>query len=173
MTDIPQDIGPLRNQRHEMFCRAVAGGTPQGQAYRQAGYTGNDGTVGVNASKLMDRAEIKRRLTELTEAKAGFVLTKEWLVGQMVDIAQEAKSDKIYPSSIRALELLGREKGAFTEQREYTVRSITAMSSEEIEGMLAELEAQRAVSARTSKAAANSGGQGRAGKAKATGRAKG
>lgn len=173
MTDTPPNTGPLRNQRHEIFCNAIARGFNQSDSYRQAGYVGTDQVIRSGASQLMDKPAIKARVAELMEARKGFILTKDWLIGEMVDVAQATKADSSHSPRIRALELLGREKGAFTEQREYTVRSITQLSSEEIEGMLAELESRPGRDNGKPAPAPDRGGKGRTGKAKEGRRAQG
>ena len=51
--------------RHEAFARAVADGLSARQAYGHAGYRASGPAVDTNASRLLKRPDVQRRITEL------------------------------------------------------------------------------------------------------------
>lgn len=160
--DIPPTIGPLRNQRHERFAVLLNAGKTQADSYIQAGYTAaNEKTLSVSASRLAAHPDIQRRLAELRDAQR-VVLSKDWLIDQMIEVTAEARADRSQSAAIRALELLGREKNAFTERKDIVVRSFDQYTTEEIEAFLA--------SERTQGIAPRNGGPGARRPAKAQGR---
>ena len=89
-----------------------------------------DATTGQNG---LQQARLFTEAAHVT----GIVLTRDWLVEQMVDTAAQAAADRAHAPRTRALELLGREKGAFTERKDLVVRSFANLSTEEIEELLA------------------------------------
>ena len=105
----------LRNAKHEMFAQALAKGMDVDEAYVEAGYTHNRG----NASRLKATENVKARVAELMgRAETGVVLTKQWVLEQLIDNAAEAKkAGQIAPAN-RALELLGKELGMFIDRKE-------------------------------------------------------
>lgn len=132
-------MGPLKNPRHENFVRAVFEGKTAKQAYRIAvSQTCTETTAETAGCDLLTIPRIKARLEELKNTPVtGIVLTRDWLVEQMVDTAAQAAADRAHAPRTRALELLGREKGAFTERKDLVVRSFANLSTEEIEELLA------------------------------------
>jgi hypothetical protein len=55
----------LRNRRHECFAREIAALTPLASAYAAAGYAGDPQWFRFNASRLVNKAEVKARIAEL------------------------------------------------------------------------------------------------------------
>ena len=63
---------PLKNPKHEAFCRAIAKGLSQPDAYHEAGFVISDNSVHAAASRLAARPEVKARIKTLQlEAFAG------------------------------------------------------------------------------------------------------
>jgi phage terminase small subunit len=66
----------LKNQRHEVFCRAVCSNCAPAEAYERAGFSGK-GTH-ASASRLLRNAQICARIAELQQQSA-----KVFVVGQI------------------------------------------------------------------------------------------
>lgn len=63
---------PLPNPRHEKFCKLIAEGRRQADAYRDAGFDSSDSSIYAAASRLAARSEVKARIKALQmEAIAG------------------------------------------------------------------------------------------------------
>lgn len=117
-------MGILMNSRHEAFAHGLANGKSIDAAYREAGYRPNSG----NASRLNGNERLIIRVAELKElvqkmrslSSHSSVLTKEWVVEQLIGVVVDAKTqDK--PDSAganRALHLLGLQLGMFVERKE-------------------------------------------------------
>lgn len=100
----------LPNARHERFAQALAQGKTADEAYQEAGYSPNRG----NASTLKAKQNIKDRVEELTSRAAnGVVLTKQWVLEQLMDNAAKAKTKEDFGPSNKALELLGKHLKMF------------------------------------------------------------
>lgn len=107
----------LQNQKHERFAQGLAKGLTADEAYQAAGYSENRG----NASRLKSNENILKRVDELQErVVADILLTREWVIEQLIDNVRQAKSgDKLDGSTAnKALELLGKELGMFIERKE-------------------------------------------------------
>jgi phage terminase small subunit len=108
--------------KQEQFALSIAEGTTQADAYRQA-YDASgmkDGTVWSEAARLMRRPHVTARVEELrAEAEVvrqGLLMSREEaILGRLEHEAMTAKTDS---ARIRALELLGRHAGMFTERVE-------------------------------------------------------
>src|SRR5215472_16953811 len=80
-------MSPLRNQRHERFCLALAQGHSIAESYTLAGYSKNTG----NASRLNANESIQRRVSELqAQAAAKTEVTLETILADLVDAAAVA-----------------------------------------------------------------------------------
>lgn len=142
----------LANQTHEKFCQLVASGRTKKQAFLEARDPskpplGSDGSIRQSATNLMNRADVRARIAELTErmfdakieATQDIVrkeaLTREWVVDALrenVERAMQAVAvldsngkptgEYKYDGSVanRALELLGKEIGMFVDRTENT-----------------------------------------------------
>lgn len=108
-------MGRLTNDRHEAFAQGLARGMSQIDAYTAAGYTANRSA----ASKLQTNANIQARVGELqSRAATNVVITREWIIEQLVDNAAKAKQAGDFAPSNKAIELLGKELGMFVERTE-------------------------------------------------------
>lgn len=64
--DFPETVSPqLKNRKHEIFARYVAGGETQANAYELAGYNPSS----ANASTLANRPEVAKRIAVLKKEK--------------------------------------------------------------------------------------------------------
>jgi phage terminase small subunit len=109
----------LSRPKHELFAQAMAGGKTADEAYVLAGYKSDRG----NASRLTANDSIQTRVRELQErASANVVLSREWVLEQLVDNATKAKERGDGSVANRALELLGKHLRMFKDQVEHSGR---------------------------------------------------
>lgn len=123
----------LKNTRHEAMANALAIGTPQGEAYRKAGFTGQSNSV---AAQMANRADIKARVQEIIatqyqrEARSNeraierAAIDKEWIV---------ARAKYIVEFGIRGRPLLdaeGKDTGRYTVRPnlEAATKSLTLLA---------------------------------------------
>ena len=106
--------------KQQRFAAAIVDGTTQAEAYRQA-YDASgmkDGTVWSEAARLMRRPQVTARVEELrAEAemvRRNLVVSREeFILHRLEHEATTAKNDG---ARVRALEVLGRAAGLFTEK---------------------------------------------------------
>ena len=116
----------LSNPRHERFAQELAKGKTQAEAYVLAGYADNRHSANALKQKphisqrvselLTQRDEIARKATE--KAADRLSIDREWVMAELIEIAQAAKSREDYAPANKALELLGKELGMFIERTE-------------------------------------------------------
>lgn len=105
----------LANARHERFAQELAKGKSQADAYQAAGYEPSE----PNASRLTRNDKVQKRVAELqARAVENVLLTREWVLEQLVDNASKAKAAGDFGPSNQALNLLGKELGMFVERTE-------------------------------------------------------
>jgi hypothetical protein len=126
-------MGQLTNVKHELFCRGLAAGKSQSQAYADAGYEKST----TNSSVMARRPDIKERVAELLEekeqrfnggpngdldyeaaverARGEAVIDPGWVIAELMENAKLARDAGQYAASNKALELLGKEVGLFQE----------------------------------------------------------
>lgn len=103
----------LTNARHEKFAQELAKGVSASDACRAVGIDPR------NSTRLMKNDEISRRVDELQErAVSNVLLSREWVLEQLVDNANLAKAAGDFGPSNQALNLLGKELGMFVERTE-------------------------------------------------------
>jgi len=109
----------LTNPKHERFAQELAKGKSASEAYVAAGYRESRSA----ASRLSTNVNVAQRVAELQERAAdGVVLTRQWVIEQLIDNVSKAKSGEKLDGATanRALELLGKELGMFIERVEAT-----------------------------------------------------
>lgn len=105
----------LTNPRHERFAQELASGKSQSEAYQLAGYEPSE----PNASRLTRNDKVQARVAELQERSAAkIMLSREWVLEQLVDNAGKAKAAGDFGPSNQALNLLGKELGMFVDKTE-------------------------------------------------------
>lgn len=105
----------LTNARHEKFAQELAKGKSASEAYVAAGY----GESRSAASRLSTNVNVQARVAELQErAAANVVISREWVLEQLVDNASQAKQQGDIGPSNQALQLIGKEIGMFVERSE-------------------------------------------------------
>lgn len=91
-------MAPLRNIKHETFCRklieASQTGKSQGSAYREAGYDCENGASEAAASRLLKTAKVQQRIAELcAPATRKTRTTVDTLAQQFDDVFNAAMSN--------------------------------------------------------------------------------
>lgn len=106
----------LDNARHERFAQGLAKGLPADHAYSEAGYKPSRAA----ASRLSANVNVRSRVKELqSRATEGIVITKQWLIEQLVDTARRAKDDATRASEVAALKELATITGHRIERQEH------------------------------------------------------
>jgi len=152
----------LDNERHELFAQNLAKGIPQSKAYVQAGFEATtDQAIRVNAHKLSRKTAVMRRVTELQEAGARRAereigIDKAWIMLRLRDLSEAAQEANQYGPSVRAVELMGRERGMFVEKHEVRGGPLEELSIADLERLVENADAE---SARRSTIAGESGDQ--------------
>src|SRR5229473_2577046 len=106
----------LDDPRYECFSQLLSKGVPQGQAYVDAGFQATtDQSIRVGAHKLAKKTTIAKRVTELQEAAARRAeresgIDKKWVLLRLRDLSEAAQVANQYGPSVRAIELIGKEK---------------------------------------------------------------
>lgn len=137
-------MGMLKNQRHELFAQALAAGKTADEAYQEAGYSENRG----NSVRLKANESIRARLAELQGRIAtGVVITRQWILQELVDTYKAARADKQTAAANQSLRLLGMEAadaamfvdrkevgapGAFDKMNATELRDIIRQEAEEL-----------------------------------------
>lgn len=131
-------MGPISDPKHEAFAVAVAKGETQTKAYLDTFGPMREIVARKKASKLATSHEIIERLSELAAGEGqAFILTKEWVIGEMVDVSNRAKVKDEFQAQIRALENLGKEKGAFRETHVTVNLNLPSMSLQDLDDLIA------------------------------------
>lgn len=103
----------LANARHEKFAQELVKGATASDACRAVGIDPR------NSTRLMKNDEILRRVGELQErAAANVVISREWVLEQLIDNAAQAKQQGDIGPSNQALQLIGKEIGMFVDRSE-------------------------------------------------------
>lgn len=105
--------------KQDNFCKCVASGMTQADAYRSAyGQKNmNDNTLTVKASNMMAKDNVRIRVTELRElstnsAILSIIERKEWLT--KIVTHKDTEDDKVFNGDkIRALDILNKMDGAY------------------------------------------------------------
>jgi len=102
----------------EIFCQRKAKGDNNSQAAREAGYSERNPAVAAN--KLLQRQDIKERITELRERVSEHVvhemkLSKDWVLTELQTLYTIAKRKEQVTPATRCLELVGKELGMFQD----------------------------------------------------------
>jgi hypothetical protein len=119
----------------EAFARRMAEGLKKGAAMMQAAADIERPFSDVQqarnaASRAYANGNVKRRIRELMATQrvtvrkivVDYVLGRQWIIDELMNTAIEAKKEKNWNASTKALELLGRELGMFATVVKATVR---------------------------------------------------
>lgn len=136
----------LKNPRHEMFVFAVFQGQSARKAYQDNVGAVSDNVADASASRLLKTVKVAARLKELQDqmaerVMAKIVITKAYLEEKVHNLAGKAEDAGQLGVAKACYELLGRDRGVFTERKNLTVRRLADLSEEELEEVLAESNA--------------------------------
>jgi phage terminase small subunit len=149
--------------KQEKYVQGLFAGLSQREAYKQAYNCKKmkDKTIDENASRLANDSKVKARLRELTEEfKNRNMLTVEWVLNNLKEVTerclqQEPVKDRQgnetgeytfqANGANRALELIGKHLGMFTDKVEMTGKDggpieIKTMKDEEIDQQIQEMQ---------------------------------
>lgn len=91
---ITDRVGPLENARHERFCRELAKGASQTDAYLSAGYRCTKQTARRQGSELLTKPDISARVAALKLAAAERAeVDAAWVLRQLKLIAGSSVAD--------------------------------------------------------------------------------
>ena len=106
---------PLPNPRHEAFCRALATGKSQGEAYVSAGYKQDDG----HAARLAGNGKIRGRVNELLgKAAERTLVTIESIAAQLDEDRRLAYRQGQASAAVAASMSKARLYGLVTDRHE-------------------------------------------------------
>ena len=138
--------GALDNERWERFCELRAQGIGQCQAAKMVGYKHPD----VDATKLMKKPAVQQRIAELqpiVDAKRSEFMTsmimptRAEVLKQLWATVEDAKTAQDRPSTLRGLELIGKELGMFVQRADIKVSSpLDGLNAEMLRRFLAAVE---------------------------------
>lgn len=116
----------IKDQVKERFAQEVAAGGTQSEAYRRANPKANrwkPQSVYVESSKLIKLPEVRLRVEELkAESAERVILSRGWVIEQLMENATLAKAASDFTAANKALELLGKtdELAMFEDRRHVT-----------------------------------------------------
>jgi hypothetical protein len=119
----PHAMAPLKNQKHEIFCRkiieAAQNAQTQGWAYRQAGYDCENGASEAAASRLLRNVTITDRIAELgAPAVKRTRVSVESLLVELQTTIDDARASKQHSVVVNALTLSAKLVGLLRERVE-------------------------------------------------------
>jgi hypothetical protein len=143
-------MATLTNPRHERFAVLVAAGLPATVAYIQAGFA--RGGAAQSAARLAKRPLVAGRIAALKAHATDSTMThaaidREFVLQGLRGIAMAGQSDS---ARVKAYELIGRELGMFSEQRNNGLDwdgwdgDLRKLSTPQLEMMVASMDAMAA-----------------------------
>src|SRR4051794_19221630 len=125
----------LTTARKELFAQARAKGLSLTASAREAGYA--NASAAVRGSELGRDAAVMERVTELRskmdrEVVRHAVADRNWVLTNLIEIAEEARLARDRPSATKALELVGRELGLFVNRTMEVKSPLDALSAKEL-----------------------------------------
>jgi hypothetical protein len=134
----------LKNPKHETFCQLTFEGSKygwsQGTCYMKAGFRSSGHGAETNASRLLKKADIRRRLAELGEGGAKKArVTAESLIEKLDVVFDGAVADKQFGPAERAISTQGKLAGVMTDRIEIGAPGdFSVQSVEEVLDMVAQ-----------------------------------
>ncbi|MDR2647635.1 MAG: terminase small subunit [Oscillospiraceae bacterium] len=103
------------NARQERFCREYVTDYNGTQAAIRAGYSVK--TANEQAAQLLAKLSIQEHIAQLQkQVTKRLCLSEDRVIQELVRIQERALEVRAYPSAIRALELIGKHIGMWTER---------------------------------------------------------
>ena len=136
-------MSALHNSRHEQFAHLVASGKTPAEAYVAVGYAGK--TAYTCGPRLLKKVSVQARVSELQQTVATAAVTRaaldrEFVLRELMDNALKAKQNHEWSASNRALELLGKELGMFTQAEVPWDGDLATLTDQQLEKVSAYFE---------------------------------
>lgn len=122
----------LNNIRHEKYARFVAKGVSKSKAYALAGYVPS----APNASRLWRQYSTIRKRVEQLMKKDSSNLTSQDILDHVYSTFELAYESQQASAALKALELLGKERGLWRDRRENVNINLGNLSWSETEQLL-------------------------------------
>ena len=113
------------NERQEKFCLAYVKSGNASQAYKEAGYVTKGAAARINASRLLTKDNIKKRIAELNEnIKTSEIAKAEELQITLTRIMRgELKEEDDSPATLaiklKAIDQLAKMQGLYLDRKEF------------------------------------------------------
>lgn len=140
----------LDDERHELFAQNLAKGTPQSKAYVAAGFEASTPqSIRVNAHRLSRKAAVMKRIVEIQEAGARKAereigVTKGRVLQMLLDSYEMATERKQMGPAVRAVELMGKTIGLFTDKVEFRGGILDELTFEQLDAIAEAAAAEEA-----------------------------
>jgi hypothetical protein len=138
----------LENARHERFAQEVASGSSQSEAYETAGFgSSTPAATKANASRLMNRPEVRERVAELQLAQGRQAEIKRAdIIDMLLADRERAHAHRQIAAAVRAAELIGKIIGMFVDRREVRAGPLEELDYSELVALRAYMEAAKQAS---------------------------
>src|SRR3954454_8634098 len=128
-------MSSLSTERKELFAQARAKGLSLTASAKEAGYA--NASAAVRGSELGRDVAVMERVTELRskmdrEVVRHAVADRDWVLTNLIEIAEEARLARDRPSATKALDLVGRELGLFVNRTMEVKSPLDALSAKEL-----------------------------------------
>jgi hypothetical protein len=131
---------PLPKARHEAFCRHLAAGLRELEAYRKAGYNGTK----QGANRLALKEHIRGRMRYLKEQAAErTIVTVADIAVQLDDDREFARVNKSASAAVQATMGKAKVLGLIVDRHVLGLKRIEDMTEQELRALLGLLESER------------------------------
>ena len=109
---------PLRNPKHEHFCRLVVSGKSVFESHGLAGFSADR----ANSVKMRNRDDIDERIAYLQEMAAqNICLNKADVFRMLLEDRELAREHRHVSAAVKSAELIGKEMGMFRDKKDISV----------------------------------------------------
>lgn len=109
----------MLNVKQEKFCVEYARCGNATEAYKAAGYVATGESVRRNASRMLTKADIQKRLAEITaEMAKPVIMNAEERQAMLTSIVKNAFGDCDYNSACKAMDILNKMQGSYVNKLE-------------------------------------------------------
>lgn len=109
----------MLNVKQEKFCVEYARCGNATEAYKAAGYVATGESARRNASRMLTKADIQKRLAEITaEMAKPVIMNAEERQAMLTSIVKNAFGDCDYNSACKAINILNKMQGSYVNKLE-------------------------------------------------------
>ena len=109
----------MLNVKQEKFCVEYARCGNATEAYKTAGYVATGESARRNASRMLTKADIQKRLAEITaEMAKPVIMNAEERQAMLTSIVKNAFGDCDYNSACKAMDILNKMQGSYVNKLE-------------------------------------------------------